>query len=417
MALARIFSYSPEQAAALIQDLQRQGYQVEVLRPEETPSGPADLEIQYELCEADRAVERAQELASEFQTDIAVESGALPLAAAESEVPETLPTVETDVPETMAMEAGSPASPIIHDSVEEVWMAEEPRREQETTPEDAPGYQEIESPVPKPVIAASTTGTTPMQPPVPGIWSRSATALIAWAGNSLESMHALWLAGLHRMREQRERAAIRATEIRAQREQRLLELTCRRAEALQRTRQIEAARRAAGGYLSQLQRESATATPAEALGTVVPAPASLRENEKSAIAWWTPSQHVKSIAAGAAAAGALFALTLGISALRSKPTPAPAKTTAAPVEPPQPQVTLQSNSVMTHESLKVSPVHKDQPKPASSTARVVLHAPVSTPEDDSVADDVVVRHFSSPSPQKLESKVSADVKRYSDTDN
>lgn len=77
MSVARIFSCSPEQAAALVQDLERQGYKVEVMRPEESPTGPADLEIQYELCDNDRIVERAKELAKQFDTDIAVASGVL----------------------------------------------------------------------------------------------------------------------------------------------------------------------------------------------------------------------------------------------------------------------------------------------------------------------------------------------------
>src|SRR5215467_4675273 len=84
MALARIFSCTPEQATALIQDLERQGYNVEVLRPEETPSGSADLEIQYELCDTHGAIERAQELAAEYDADVAVESGVFQAALADT---------------------------------------------------------------------------------------------------------------------------------------------------------------------------------------------------------------------------------------------------------------------------------------------------------------------------------------------
>jgi len=259
MALARIFSCSPEQATALIQDLERQGYKVEVLRPEETPSGQADLEIQYELCDANGAVQRAQELADEYHADVAVESGALQAAFTETAHLPELPQEEISEPafvnsadETMAprlssLNAGHPIQevPVHNDFEAQSWTAQQhtdaeaPR--QDLTSELEPAQQNIQ--------------IEPRQPhPLAAAWTRGATALIAATGNVAQTSRALWLAGMQKMREQSERASIRAAEARADREQRLLELTCKRAETLQRSRQLEAARRAAAGCRRRLAR-------------------------------------------------------------------------------------------------------------------------------------------------------------------
>lgn len=385
MALARIYSCSPDQASALIHDLEQQGYRVEVLRPEETPSGPADLEIEYELCDTDRAVERARQLAAQLDADVAVENGALDPASSK--------------PAPDIVSASSEPNP-----------ASVPRSEplKETEAEDPEGDRDMPAGSP----SEEDLGVVETRPST-RIWSRDMVALIAVAGNAMRNLRALWLAGLQKMREQREKAAIQAVEASVRREQKLLELTCRRAEALQRSRQVEAARRAASGYLTQLQRETgpAESTPA---GTL---PAAPPEREGASINWWTPSQHVKSIAAGAAAAGALFALTLGISALRSRPS-ATSVNPPAPVAGP-PQVTVENRKVVAHEvPARPSPaVRQRAQKPLSSVTRKPAIAQDSAQADDSEAADVVVRHFGASKPsQKLQSQVSKGVKRYSDLD-
>jgi hypothetical protein len=392
MALARIFSASPEHAAALIRDLERQGYEVEVIRPDETPSGPADLEIQYELCDTDRVVERANELASALQADIAVGTGVLGAAPMEP-VREEFPSTITE----------APASEICRETGE----AQEVMLETNAAAREEDRAAAI---LVTPEVDAAETPAGPH--PAMAAWSRGVTTLAAFAGNSLDSAHRLWLAAVHKMREQRERAAIRAAEARAHREQQLLELTCRRAETLQRSRQIEAARRAAAGYLSQLQNEARDQKDSQKGDTI--AAVTSYPRAKKGWGWWAPSEHMKTIAAAATAAGALFAFTLGISALRSKP--APVKS-AAPA--PAPVVTLQSSRI-------TSPAAPQRPSPAARQALQrpapsrATHASASRAvesDDGDVADDVVIRHFAPAKSPQSRSRGSNAVKHYSDIDN
>src|SRR5581483_11834454 len=100
MPLARVFTHHPERTAVLSSQLQQQGYTLEVASPDQLDLAPADLEIEFELCERVDVLERAAGLADEFQADIAVAPGviqaAMPTPAAthleSSIVPET-PTV------------------------------------------------------------------------------------------------------------------------------------------------------------------------------------------------------------------------------------------------------------------------------------------------------------------------------------
>ena len=80
MPLARIFTHHPERTAALSSQLQQQGYTVEVASPDQLDLVPADLEIEFELCERADVLERAAGLADEFQADIAVAPGVIQAA-------------------------------------------------------------------------------------------------------------------------------------------------------------------------------------------------------------------------------------------------------------------------------------------------------------------------------------------------
>src|SRR5213080_3167886 len=51
MPLARIITSQPEHTAAISRKLQQQGFSVEIARPEDQQLPPADLEIQFELCD------------------------------------------------------------------------------------------------------------------------------------------------------------------------------------------------------------------------------------------------------------------------------------------------------------------------------------------------------------------------------
>jgi hypothetical protein len=75
MPLARILTRNPERTADLSSQLKQQGYSVEVARPDQTNLAPADLEIEFEVCERADVLDRAADLASELGADVAVAPG------------------------------------------------------------------------------------------------------------------------------------------------------------------------------------------------------------------------------------------------------------------------------------------------------------------------------------------------------
>jgi hypothetical protein len=81
MPLARIFTRNPERTADLSSQLKQQGYSVEVRRPDQANLEPADLEIEFEICERADVLDRAADLASELGADVAVAPGILQMAA------------------------------------------------------------------------------------------------------------------------------------------------------------------------------------------------------------------------------------------------------------------------------------------------------------------------------------------------
>jgi hypothetical protein len=87
MPLARIFTRNPEGTADLSGQLRQQGYTVEVARPDETNLAPADLEIEFEVCERADVLHRAADLAAELDADVAVSPGVLKPAVQPSSEP------------------------------------------------------------------------------------------------------------------------------------------------------------------------------------------------------------------------------------------------------------------------------------------------------------------------------------------
>jgi hypothetical protein len=80
MPLARILTRNPERTADLSSQLKQQGYSVEVARPNQTNLAPADLEIEFEVCERADVLDRAADLATEIGADVAVAPGILQMA-------------------------------------------------------------------------------------------------------------------------------------------------------------------------------------------------------------------------------------------------------------------------------------------------------------------------------------------------
>lgn len=87
MPLARIFTRNPEGTADLSGQLRQQGYTVEVARPDQTNLAPADLEIEFEVCERADVLHRAADLAAELDADVAVSPGVLKPAVQPSPEP------------------------------------------------------------------------------------------------------------------------------------------------------------------------------------------------------------------------------------------------------------------------------------------------------------------------------------------
>lgn len=110
MPLARVFTHYPERATALCEQLQQQGYQIEVRSPDQTQLAPADLEVEFEICDRADVLQRAATLADELQADVAVAPGVLqPVAQSATEpVEASLPGPAEILPAEGAGEASLP---------------------------------------------------------------------------------------------------------------------------------------------------------------------------------------------------------------------------------------------------------------------------------------------------------------------
>src|SRR5258708_2433871 len=80
MPLARIITRYPEHTNNLSQQLQTEGYSVEIAAPEDVPFQPADLEIDFAICNPAEVLQFAARRASELGADVVVASGVLDLA-------------------------------------------------------------------------------------------------------------------------------------------------------------------------------------------------------------------------------------------------------------------------------------------------------------------------------------------------
>ncbi|HEY4675955.1 MAG TPA: hypothetical protein VIJ01_02280, partial [Candidatus Angelobacter sp.] len=115
MPLARILTRNPERTADLSSQLKQQGYSVEVARPDQTNLTPADLEIEFEVCERADVLDRAADLATELGADVAVAPGVLQMAPKPAAEPivygSTTPQVSEPVPLQPVVAQKSAAEP------------------------------------------------------------------------------------------------------------------------------------------------------------------------------------------------------------------------------------------------------------------------------------------------------------------
>jgi hypothetical protein len=383
---ARICSSHPENAASLAEALKQQGYQVEVLHPEQPPGSPADLEIVLETCASVDVVRRAAELAKDFDADVAVAPSSL-IATPRSPAEEILP-----------LEAAS--EPDIESRLNSALR---------TQPEPSP----VES-------AGQGPEASERDNPVPGLWTRAVPGAAVTLAGWVTAGQKAWVSARDQAREYREHALIRIAHLRAEHEARLLELTQRRIEAQEHASRLTTARKNAAMYLHQLRRESG--------GVIRPLGTELSQKEPAAGATHRPRHGLlqKLLArvrplrwdaalAGVASAGALFAIGMAVASFNSKPAlsagderpPAATSTPAAgtATQPPSPKTTSAARpSPARHaQAAKPSPAHAKPGRDRSLASR-----------DQAAANDVVVRHFASPTPTP---KVQAQGwKHFSDMD-
>src|SRR6476646_9247315 len=329
MPLARIFTRNPEGTAALSGQLRQQGYTVEVARPDETNLAPADLEIEFEVCERADVLHRAADLAAELDADVAVSPGVLKPAAQPSPEPsislqpapepvtenvvelKSQPSIrdererefEAAFAPVIEMPAAMQASPEVvdvpvmeHEPMPPVAFLDEPAAPQHVAmPERFPGpiheTHVHEAPVheprgadPMPYLAQLTPFSTPAtrseEQPQAANGAKEPSQIQLRGKKDLQdgakAAAQAWASALalassttasvrDHFEEYKKRAQVRSAEARAQHAARLLDLEQRRAEAQQRAAELEAAREAAAARLLELVRQRDPGLPKESL--------------------------------------------------------------------------------------------------------------------------------------------------------
>jgi hypothetical protein len=353
MALARIFTRYPQQAIALSDELQERGYTVEVLSPEQTSVTPAHLEIQLEACDPADILRRAEELAFQLSTDIAVAPGVLPVSTPQQELDSTPIAIAPEfIPGT------------IEPAIQPAALENEPRN-CEPAEVVRPAHE---------AGPARAVGTT-------------LGGFAAAAREFLSSARA----GFHDCLGQ---ARILAAEAHARHQERALELEHRRAEVRQHALTVENARRALAAYLLQLQREYPDILPDAGSQSATTAVRAAQGKT-----WRLRINIMKGEAALAVAvsATALFVAGIAVASFHSRPAPAA-----------KPQVAGQPSDIRLPEP-QAKPPSLQRPSPATRNAATRRPAPARGANhegahrkhhsrSDLVASDVVVRHFKSAKP-------------------
>ncbi len=304
MPLARIFTHHPERTAALSSQLQEQGYTVEVVGPDQAHLSPADLEIEFEICERADVLERAAGLAEELQADVAVAPGAIQQAMPETKAQPVQNSAIAEAAIAQERDRGGefeaaflassetveePRTPVIEIPVMEraplppVAFADEPpaaRMQPELAKPADPvpylaqlmpfGTPQVEAEIPgaelrlensperepaRPALVEIPQDRPPAAPTGPSLWQRGADFTARAVANARAIAASTVESFRERSQEYQMKAKIRSAETRAAHEARLLDLEQRRAEAQQRATELEAAREAAAARLVELVRQ------------------------------------------------------------------------------------------------------------------------------------------------------------------
>jgi hypothetical protein len=400
MPLARIFTRYPEHAGDLAQQLEIEGFSVELAGPDETHLLPADLEIDFDICNPAEVLELASRRATELGADVAVASGVMDLVI----VPASTAPVELLTAEAVELEAEP--YPLQAAAVPAI------RAHEEESSHELPAYN---------THFAANLGTQ-MRELLNGL-SLTATELkhrltahLRATAGSTRSRMATAKANLisiadsiaSRAREHQQMRQ-RAAEAQADLEQRPVEVASQQVEiseaAAEQGEQSELLATAPGGQ--QLRR------PPNRVPATQPKLLHLRRAQ------------LRGIFTGAAAASALFIIGMVLANVHQQ-SPLPASMTQKPVEQHVPfgAVIVQGNparssvnvvqpqSVQPHATLKpqepAPAVNHRKPHPYHRIARV------HDSENDITADDVVVRHFPAQARRPAQQVQQVTLKRYSD---
>ncbi len=402
MPLARIITRFPEHTSTLSQQLQLEGYTVEIAAPGELHIQPADLEIDFALYSPAEVLERASRRAAELGADLVVAPGVLELAMQ----PEAAPVELQPEPEVVTQPEPEPV-PVEMASAETVPSGPVPMQPaEEEMGHELPSYN--------PHFAGNL-----------GAQLREALTSLGAAAGELR----LRLAG--HMKAAAGSITGRALEYQAQMKQKAAERQAIREQ--HRTEiasaQAEAQKPAAANVVAQEQAEPQPAPAVATVATVEEVPRSARTfpaapHQSVVRARRTPLQ-LRGIFTGAAAASILFVVGLVLANVHQQ-SPLPPSMTHTPVEQHVPfgAIIVKGAPAPANTTAVPPPAVAPAPKPqpsASSQATTLkkphpYHRRASVREEDEVTtNDVTVRHFPSSTPRRPVQQ-QAKFKRYSDMD-
>ncbi|HLJ30553.1 MAG TPA: hypothetical protein VKY85_27865 [Candidatus Angelobacter sp.] len=449
MPLARILAFNPEDAISLAQQLQQSGFQVEIVDPNMQQLSPADLEIEFAICDQQQVLGRAAAIGAQLQAEVVVFPGAIPSLPRPVSAAREVENLSPELTEQML------------EAPEEVW---EPVEETPTHrhPEPiSPMTKFSQDPAPaESTQAESTEPTTPafsefierlrhglqhLGTVLAGALARMGTAASA-AGSGVAGQ----------ARELRQHVALRVAQARAAREQ-------RKTEAMQRATELEQNRRMNREQAAEARQQELRRTQAEqekrlaGMQPMVDETIGVEATEQvaaldgaslTAEAEHQPSQRreptpavsrrpakvmsrqngpLRGAFAGVVAASFLFlagmvlanfhAVTPLSGILREgsveQQAPFGATTLHAVPATARPVIAIQRQE--TPAAAKPSPTRTSTPVAKQKSQWHHFRQRSDRDEDDVTADDVVVRHFNSPKkPPTQAAQQQAGLKRYSD---
>ncbi len=404
MPLARIITRYPEHISDLSQQLQLEGYSVEIAAPEEAHLQPADLEIDFAICNPSEVLQRAAHRATELGADVVVASGVLDLAAQ----PSAVDTVERQSGEVMEIHT-------------------QPQPEQAVTQVSGADA----GPVQPVVLQPSPLESSPIQ-------LASGQPIAEESGHELPAYNPHFAANLGtQLRESLNGLGVSAVELtrRIVEHLRTAAASARsRMEAAKANRaqialqQAEAEAQGANLPIAQQQQlEQKTQSELPKATTRQPVPA-LAKRSKIPSVRRTPVQ-LRGIFTGAAAASVLFVVGLILASVHPR-SPLPVSMTQTSVEQHVPFGAIIVQGTPVQRTLvrpaanvaqpkiippraNLQPRENNQPPAHKKPHPYRARAAANEGEDDVTADDVVVRHFPA-QVKRPAAQQQARLKKYSD---